>query len=205
MTDITKMAIDYVNESVKAQQSIDIDNIAKAVQLLLIARNARNTVYIIGNGGSAATASHAAVDLLKTSSRLHGTPTLAMALPDSVPMLTAISNDSEFESSFTEQIGWFGKPGDILLAISASGNSPNILSAVEAAKAKNMPVIGLCGFGGGKLLDSVDVSISVDSNEYGPVEDAHMMIIHLFTRLLQTYDLTDPEQVPSVRPVMDDQ
>ena len=193
MSDITKMAIDYVDESVKVQQSVDIENIAEAVRLLLIARNAHNTVYIIGNGGSAATASHAAVDLLKTSSRLHGKPTLAVALPDSVPVLTAISNDAEFESSFTKQIGWFGKPGDILLAISASGNSPNIISAVEAAKAKNMPVIGLCGFGGGKLLNSADVAISVESNEYGPVEDAHMMIIHLFTRLLQTNDETNPE------------
>jgi D-sedoheptulose 7-phosphate isomerase len=190
MTDLSRLASRYIAESVKAQQSVDPEILAEAVQLLIATRGAGNTVFITGNGGSAATASHAAVDFLKSSSVKHGKPTLAVSIPDQVPVTTAISNDSDYEFAFTEQIGWFGKSGDVLLAISASGNSPNILSAAKAASASNMPVIALCGFGGGKLSEMADISIAVDSSEYGPVEDAHMMIIHLFTRLLQDIEPT---------------
>jgi D-sedoheptulose 7-phosphate isomerase len=189
MPDITEMANAYVSESVDAQRSIDLDRVTGVVELLLEARESGRTVYVIGNGGSAATASHAATDFLKTSSKLHGKHTRAIAVSDSVPVLTAISNDSNYESSFTEQVNWFGESGDILLAISASGNSPNIISAVHAAKSNNMTVVGLSGFGGGKLSELADISVVVDSSDYGPVEDAHMMIIHLITRLLQTLEM----------------
>jgi D-sedoheptulose 7-phosphate isomerase len=185
MVDLARLAENYIAESIKAQQSVDTDVLAEAARLLLATRSAGNTVYVIGNGGSAATASHAAVDFLKTSSKKHGKPTLTISLPDHVPVVTAISNDSDYESSFTKQINWFGNPGDVLLAISASGNSSNILSAVEAAKTNQMAVIALCGFGGGKVSGLADIAVVVGSSDYGPVEDAHMMIIHLFTRLLQ--------------------
>lgn len=185
MHDLSELAKGYIAESVKAQQSIDLNSVSKAGELLLSARANQNTVYIAGNGGSAATASHAAVDLLKTSSVKHGIPTLAVALSDHVPVVTAIANDSDYQHSFNEQIEWFGKPGDVLLAISASGNSPNILAAVNSARSKSMSVVALCGFGGGQLAKMADIAIEVQSNEYGPVEDAHMMIIHLFTQLLQ--------------------
>jgi D-sedoheptulose 7-phosphate isomerase len=188
MTALTELASSYIAESIEAQQSVDPEMLAEAVQLLITTRGTGNTVYIVGNGGSAATASHAAVDFLKSSSVNHGKPTLAVSIPDQVPVTTAISNDLDYELAFTEQIGWFGKSGDVLLAISASGNSPNILSAAKAASAGQMAVIALCGFGGGKLSELADISIVVDSSEYGPVEDAHMMIIHLFTRLLQNVE-----------------
>jgi len=185
MTELTNIARSYLAESIAAQQSLDINSIECAIERIVIARNNKSRIYIIGNGGSAATASHAAVDLTKTSSKIHGIPAISIALADQVPVLTAISNDSNFDSSFSEQIDWFGSEGDVLLAISASGNSPNILAAVDAAIEKGMIVVALCGFGGGQLSKKAHTSIVVDSSEYGPVEDAHMMIIHLFTRALQ--------------------
>ncbi len=190
MTDLIELAASYIAESTKAQQTVDTDKLAEAVRLLIATRHNNNTVYVVGNGGSAATASHAAVDFLKSSSVVHGKPTLTISIPDQTPTVTAISNDSNFESSFTEQINWFGKPNDVLLAITASGNSPNILSAIDAAISKNMKVISLSGFGGGKVSEIADIAIVVDSSEYGPVEDAHMMIIHLFTRLLKNVETT---------------
>ena len=185
MNEINKIARQYVSETVAAQQSLDYELIEQAIELLISARVSNRKVLVIGNGGSAATASHAAVDLTKTSSKIHGIPTISMSLADQVPILTAISNDVDYDASFAEQINWFGSEGDVLLAISASGNSANILAAVEASITKGMSVIALTGFGGGELSKKAHTSIVVDSSEYGPVEDAHMMIIHLFTKALQ--------------------
>jgi D-sedoheptulose 7-phosphate isomerase len=189
MSDLTNIAANYISESVSAQQSMDMKVIEQALCRLLKARAAGRIIYIVGNGGSAATASHAAVDFLKTSSQEHNVPVLAIAITDHVPILTAIANDLDYNSALSEQIGWFGQADDILLAISVSGNSKNILSAVNTAISAGMTVIALCGFGGGELEKKAHIPIIVNSLEYGPVEDAHMMIIHLFTRVLR---MTDP-------------
>lgn len=185
MNDPSEQARLYLSDTIKAQQSINISDVSSAIELLLSVRSTGGTVFVAGNGGSAATASHAAVDFLKTSSTDHGVPTRALALADNVPVLTAIANDSDYADSFSDQIAWFGTKGDALLAISASGDSPNILAAAQIAKTKEMSVIALCGFGGGTLAQVADISIVVDSDDYGPVEDAHMMVVHLFTRVLR--------------------
>jgi D-sedoheptulose 7-phosphate isomerase len=159
--------------------------ISEIVEALLAAAEEDRTVYIFGNGGSAATASHLACDLVKATN-VPGRPRLrAVALTDNVALLTAISNDLSYEDVFAEQLRSLVRAGDVVIAISASGNSPNVIEGVTAARAMGAAVIGLAGFGGGKLQALSDISLVVPSNEYGPVEDMHMIVAHTITAALK--------------------
>ena len=139
-------------------------------------------IFFIGNGGSAATASHFANDI-SIGTRVSHTdkPFKAMSLTDNMAVITAVGNDDGYEHIFTKQLQNFAKTGDVLVAISASGNSPNIIHTVEYAKTKGLKVIGLTGFDGGKLRELSDIRIHVQTRkgEYGPVEDVHMFVDHL--------------------------
>lgn len=159
--------------------------LALIAQLLLEAGREERTVFIFGNGGSAATASHLACDLAKTAT-VPGLPRLrALALTDNVPLLTAWGNDASYDVVFAEQLRTFVRWRDIVIAISASGNSPNVLTGVEAAREAGALVVGVTGFGGGKLRALCDVCLVVPSNEYGPVEDLHMIFVHALTAALR--------------------
>jgi D-sedoheptulose 7-phosphate isomerase len=107
-----------------------------------------------------------------------------IALTDNVSLMTAWANDTDYNHIFSEPLRNLAGRGDVLVAISASGNSPNIIAAVEVAKTIGLRVIGLTGFGGGKLAKLADVSFTVPSNEYGPVEDVHMILDHIITGYL---------------------
>ena len=107
-----------------------------------------------------------------------------VALTDNVSLMTAWANDADYDHIFSEPLKNLARMGDLLVAISASGNSPNILAAVEVAKQIGLKVVGLTGFGGGKLARLADVSLVVPSSEYGPVEDAHMILDHILTGYL---------------------
>ena len=147
----------------------------------------RRTKTLRNAPGSAATASHMASDLVKGVA-LQGKPGIrAIALADNVPLLTAIANDHSYEEIFARQLAELGQPGDVLIVISASGNSPNILRVVETAREMKMTTVGFLGMGGGKAFEMVDVAVIVPSNEYGPVEDAHMMFDHLATAYLRKW------------------
>lgn len=157
------------------------ETLAEITEMLLEAGHEGRTILIVGNGGSAATASHMACDLAKTAS-VPGYPRLrALALTDNVPLLTAWGNDASYEAVFAEQVKTFAQPRDLLIAISASGNSPNVLAAAAAAHEVGLQVIGVTGFGGGRLYGLSDVCLVVPSHEYGPVEDAHMILVHAVT------------------------
>ena len=163
-------------------QDLDCDSIASFMQELEDARRNGNTVYIIGNGGSAMTASHMANDLSFGSRGEDGElPFKAMALSDNAAVMTALANDCGYDSIFLRQLKVHYNPGDKLIAISASGNSPNIVAAAKWVKQKGGKVIGMVGFDGGRLKEIADVIIHVRSekDEYGPVEDIHMIIEHL--------------------------
>ena len=154
-------------------------------EMLLDAGRDGKTIFILGNGGSAATASHLACDLAKTAC-VPGHPHLrALALTDNVPLLTAWGNDASYDVVFAEQLKTFVQPGDLVIAISASGNSPNVLAAAAAARDAGAHVIGLIGFGGGRLKAMCDVALIVPSYEYGPVEDAHMVFVHAVTATIR--------------------
>lgn len=160
--------------------SLVSDSFNQYIELILATAKTNNHIYIIGNGGSAATASHYANDInygvRNTESGLH-----AVSLTDNNAVLTALGNDYGYEHIFAKQLEKFLKPGDIVIAISASGNSPNIVNAMEMAKAKGNKIVGISGFDGGYLAEHSDVSLKVSSNkgEYGPVEDAHSIIGHI--------------------------
>jgi len=160
--------------------SLVSDAFNQYIELILATARTNNHIYIIGNGGSAATASHYANDInygvRNTESGLH-----AVSLTDNNAVLTALGNDYGYEHIFAKQLEKFLKPGDIVIAISASGNSPNIVNAMEMAKAKGNKIVGISGFDGGYLAEHSDVSLKVSSNkgEYGPVEDAHSIIGHI--------------------------
>lgn len=153
--------------------------------LLVRASQEGRTVLILGNGGSAATASHMACDLAKTAAVVGMSRLRAVALTDNMPLITAIGNDIGYERVFSEQLRVFARPGDLAIIFSASGNSPNVLVAAEAAHDLGVMVVGITGFGGGKLHAMSDLGLVVESAEYGPVEDAHMIVVHTLTAALR--------------------
>ena len=164
---------------------LPVGGIAQVVELLAQAQVNRKRVYIFGNGGSAATASHFASDLAKGAIS-KGKPRIkAFALTDNVPLLSAWANDATYESIFAEQLENFIEPGDIAIGISGSGNSPNVLNGVKVAKAKGAATIGFIGFDGGKLKDMVDLALIVPSHNMEQVEDIHLLLEHVITTCLR--------------------
>jgi D-sedoheptulose 7-phosphate isomerase len=146
--------------------------------ILLRAREEGRTVFIIGNGGSAATASHMANDLNKGAAVAGQRRFRALALTDNVPLITAWANDTQYEQIFVEQMTNFFHPGDVLIAISGSGNSPNIIAALEWARNEGAVTIGLTGGNGGRLLGLVDCCLLVPSNRMEQIEDMHLVLAH---------------------------
>jgi D-sedoheptulose 7-phosphate isomerase len=168
---------DYLSEVLRG---IDVEAIARFAQTLLAARERGATVYFIGNGGSAATSSHFANDLaIGTNS--YDKPFRVVSLTDNQAIITAIGNDFGYEEIFMRQLQVLAKPGDVLVGISASGNSPNLLKAFEFAKGLGVKTIAITAFDGGKMKAMADDGIHVPTapKEYGPAEDAHMVLDHL--------------------------
>jgi D-sedoheptulose 7-phosphate isomerase len=137
-----------------------------------------NTIFICGNGGSAATASHFACDLMKWTIHPNQRRVRALAFTDNVPIMTAWSNDRSYEVLFVEQLISHYRPGDLLFAISGSGNSPNVIQAVTWANQQGGITVGLSGFDGGKLAQISQYSLHVENNQMPQVEDAHSAICH---------------------------
>jgi D-sedoheptulose 7-phosphate isomerase len=161
------------------------DGIGRIVPILLAARSAGRTIYFFGNGGSASTASHFVVDIGKATIRGDGRRFKCVALVDNVESVTAWANDAEYSKVFSEQLKGLSQKGDVAVGISGSGNSPNVLRAVEMARSMGLTTIGLSGLGGGKLKEMVDVSIVVPSNSMQHTEDVHLLICHLLTAYLR--------------------
>ena len=160
---------------------LDTHALERITDLLWQARERRRTVFIIGNGGSASTGAHMATDLCKVTA-VDGEPGVrAISLPDQVALLTAWSNDVDYRQSFAGPLGAYLEPGDVLVALSASGRSPNVLEATRLANRMRAVTIGLTGFGGGELAGLAQVSLVVDAHDYGLVEDAHLTINHALT------------------------
>ena len=175
----------YISGVSVTLEKLPIDKIAEVVDLLEKARLEGNKVFIFGNGGSAATASHFASDLSKGAIR-EGKPRIkAFALTDNIPLLTAWANDTSYENVFAEQLENCVDPGDIVIGISGSGNSPNVLKGVNVAKNKGATAIGFIGFDGGKLKSLADIAIIVPSHNMEQVEDIHLLLEHVITTCLR--------------------
>jgi len=172
-------------------EEIAIEKVERIVQMIYEAYRNNKYVFIMGNGGSASTASHFACDLGK-GTICEGKPRFrVMSLNDNMPLITALSNDFGYERVFIEQLMNLVNPGDLVISITGSGNSPNILRAVEYAKNQGAKTIGLIGFGGGKLQGMVDEHITVSNNNYGQVEDIHLILSHAISQYFK--NLIDSE------------
>jgi D-sedoheptulose 7-phosphate isomerase len=168
----------YREDLLEAVRRIDDGRLESAIAVLSRAREDGNKVFSIGNGGSAATASHFAGDLAKNTKRAGCRPFRAISLVADLSLVTAYGNDEGFDRIFAAQLESLASLGDVLVAISASGNSENIISAVSAGKERGAIVIGLSGFDGGRLSGLSDVSIHVCSRRYELVEDVHGIVLH---------------------------
>ena len=171
----------YLADIQRVLDLLPVNTIETIVKRLHIARLNRNQIFIIGNGGSAATASHMACDLGKNTHSSDYPRTRVHALTDSTPFITAYGNDCGYESVFAEQLAAYIEPGDVLVAISASGNSANILNAVKLAHKQNVYTIGWSGYDGGELATMADLPLVVPCHNIEQIEDIHMMLSHMVT------------------------
>ena len=169
----------YLEHEIDTLKALDVNEINAALNLLLETFEGGNTVFVFGNGGSSATASHFQNDFNKGVSEHTEKKFNFLCLNDNVATVMAVANDIGFDEVFRFQLVGHMKPGDVVLAISGSGNSKNVLNAVEYAKSQGAKVIGLTGFGGGKLKELSDVSLHVPVNSMQITEDIHMVFDHL--------------------------
>ena len=177
---LAEFAGQYLKYLGEVMQRMDVSAIEKMGQAILSARENSKKIIFFGNGGSAATATHFVNDIAIGTRSAHK-PFKALALTDNVAIITAIGNDDGYDSIFTKQLEVHLENGDVVVAISASGNSPNVVKAVELCKARGNTVIGITGFDGGTLkkLSDINVHVQTEKGEYGPVEDLHMVLDHL--------------------------
>ena len=177
------IAREYLAEFVARLEHLDLEALERVVERLRAARDAGSMVYIAGNGGSAATATHWANDLAKATKRSGRAPMRMMCLSDNTSWLTALGNDEGYERIFAGQLENFARPDDVLIVISASGNSPNLLRAVELARERDVVSIGLLGFDGGALKSMVTESLWLETEigAYGLVETGHVLMADIIT------------------------
>jgi D-sedoheptulose 7-phosphate isomerase len=187
--DIKEFSENYFKELDSAISQIDKNKIAKIVEIIYSAYKNNKQIFILGNGGSASTASHFACDLekgtVKDFSNIREKRFKAISLADNVALITAIGNDLSYEDIFWQQLSGLLNEGDVVIGISASGNSLNVIKAIQKAKECGAKTIGLLGFKtGGTLHDLVDCEITIKDNNYGRVEDAHLILCHIIANYL---------------------
>jgi D-sedoheptulose 7-phosphate isomerase len=175
----------YITELQGSLDALPMHAIEDAISILWDARMNNHQVFIMGNGGSASTASHFVCDLAKNTKK-EGWPNFrVIGLTDNNALITALANDEGYENVFAQQLASFIQPGDVVIAISASGNSPNVLKAIELANEINAKTIGFTGFDGGKLCQMVQLNINIPSNYIEHVEDIHLVLEHMITKALR--------------------
>jgi D-sedoheptulose 7-phosphate isomerase len=186
--DPVEFAEAYLNYLQSVLRRINTTEVGRFIRTLLGARERGSTIFFMGNGGSAATASHFANDLA-IGTNAYEKPFRALSLTDNVPLISAVANDFGYEEIFVRQLRILGKSGDVLVGISASGNSPNLLKAIDYANAAGITTVAITAFDGGKMKGIADHGIHVPTGpkEYGPAEDAHMVLDHLIGAYLMRH------------------
>ncbi len=184
-----KTSESYLTELKEAMAQLDFNELNKIIDILKKAYDENRLIFIIGNGGSASTASHFACDLGKgTLGDLYNSDKKRFrvcSLTDNNSVITAIGNDIGYDDIFYQQLKNLASQNDILILFTASGNSPNILKAIDFANSINMTQIGFLGFSGGKSADKLVNKIIVKSNNYGIIEDLHLVLEHIITQNLK--------------------
>jgi D-sedoheptulose 7-phosphate isomerase len=169
----------YLDELDATLKALPHEQIAAIIDAIRDVRDRDAQLFVVGNGGSAATASHFAVDLGKGASLGAERRFRVLSLTDNVPWITALGNDLSYEDVFVEQLRNYARAGDLLLAISGSGNSENVLRAVRYANSIGCRTIGLAGFAGGKLREQAQECLVVSADHMGRIEDGHFVVQHL--------------------------
>lgn len=169
----------YLSRLQTAIECLPRDRLALLGEMLYRAFRNEKQVFTLGNGGSASTASHMAADIGKNTIGPNMGRFRVLSLNDNMATITAIANDLGYENVFGEQLKNLVRPGDLVIAISGSGNSPNVLNGMQCARSACAEVAAILGFDGGKAVDLADVAIVIPSDDYGVVEDAHLIINHI--------------------------
>jgi D-sedoheptulose 7-phosphate isomerase len=169
----------YKADLLRALETLDFTKIDALIRSLREAREAQRSIFVCGNGGSASTASHFVCDMVKGASFQRDVRFRIMALTDSLPTLTAYSNDVSYECVFAEQLKNFARPQDVVIAISGSGNSPNVLRALEYGNSIGCMTVALTGRDGGKLGPLAKLHVNVANPHMGRIEDIHMVVMHM--------------------------
>jgi len=177
--DIKHFTSDYLAGLKDVLDRFDYDGFERTVNMILSAYENETHIFVMGNGGSGSTASHFACDINKGCCIDLEKKFKMICLNDNVPTMLALSNDISYESVFVEQMKNFFNPGDLVIGISGSGNSENVLRAIRYAKENNGRTIGFSGYSGGKLADLADVSLVARVDDMQKVEDVHMIIVHI--------------------------
>jgi len=185
VTSISESMNSYLAEVTHVLGKLPTEALEQVIYRLEEARWKRQLVLTCGNGGSAATAIHFASDLAKGAFAANRPPIRAKSLCDNVALLTAWANDASYDDVFTQQLAPWIRAGDVLIAASGSGNSQNILNAVQMARAVGATTIGFTGFKGGKVKDMVDICITVPSDSMEQIEDIHLLLCHLIITCLR--------------------
>ena len=181
-TDPLQYLQQYAECLAKTAAAFPGEELKKTLEILTDTSRHGKAVYVAGNGGSFAIAQHLCCDWMKGTFVGHLAPLRVFTLGANQSLLTAVANDFGYEYSFSAQLDMVGQEGDVGVFVSSSGNSPNILRAVEVAKQKKMRTIGLTGFEGGKLREMADVKLHVAVKNYGVVEDFHQMLMHVLAQ-----------------------
>jgi D-sedoheptulose 7-phosphate isomerase len=169
----------YKSELLKTIESVDLEKVGEVIEILARARDEGRRIFVCGNGGSASTASHFATDLVKGASYGRTKRFRILALTDSLPTITAYSNDVGYDCVFVEQMKNFAEPGDVLIAISGSGNSPNVLRVMEYGNSIGCQTIAFTGRGGGHLGPLAQLEVRVGDSHMGRIEDLHVIVMHM--------------------------
>lgn len=164
---------------------LPLEALERLIDLLLAANTEGRTIFILGNGGSAATASHFACDLAKNTASPGAPRFRVVALTDNMPLITAWANDTAYENIFVEQLDALVKPGDVVIGISGSGKSENVLRAIRLANGRGAVTVGVSGFDGGQLNDLVALSVHVPHFNMEQIEDAHLILEHMVCTALR--------------------
>jgi len=177
----------YQARLVEALSALPREPIARLGTILLRAYQNDKQVFTLGNGGSSSTASHMAADLAKNTIGPNMRRFRILSLNENVAIMTALANDIGYEHVFSEQLIDAIRPGDVLIAVSASGNSPNVLEAIRCASRVSAEVVAVLGFNGGRAAQLADTAIVVPSHDYGIVEDVHLMINHMLVEYFRAH------------------
>ena len=197
-TELKTFLTDYSSEIRKGFESIDIDDLESISNLIDETIHEQNTIYCCGNGGSSAISEHFVCDFLKGTSKGTNVQPIIHSFTSNVPTLTAVANDISYDDIFSFQLKRYATNKDILICVSSSGNSTNIIRCIESAKKMGVNTISFVGFDGGKAKEISDYCVHIKSDNYGVVEDVHQSLMHMLAQHIRLKNLKKSEDVASL-------